>query len=227
MWQLLNIQLSIDQRPILQNVHVQIEPGDFIALKGANGAGKSTLFNVLSGCLAPCQGEILRHGFHITSLNEQKRALWVGKLTQDPAQSCIKELTVEQNLSIAKLKLKKASLSRIKDPIDEPTFNIATELGFDLDKYRNTLVGSLSGGQRQMLALIMVLLNHPELLLLDEPTAALDEEASGRFLTFIHTWIQKHQIAALMISHDPQETLFCNKSWLLQEGKIQEVVSSK
>lgn len=221
MWQLKNIHLAIDDRPILKGIDAQIHPGDFIALKGANGAGKSTLFHALSGSLMPCEGQILYQGNDITTLDESQRTVWIGKLCQDPKQTCACEMSVEENITIAKMKKRRALLRQASYEFDEKTLSIAQEIGFDLKTLRKNKVASLSGGQRQTLALIMVLLSEPQLLLLDEPCAALDEETSSKLLSFIQAWVKKHNVASIMITHQLNEIeRVCNRQWTLKAGRL-------
>lgn len=222
MWHLRNIHLSFGQRIILQKLDADIFPGDFIALRGSNGSGKSTLLNILAGSLEADSGSLWQDSREFSHFNEAQRASDIGRLTQDPVASCAIELTVEANLALAALKGRPSSFKKVCFKITPEAQHMANCLGLDIKKLSKIPVGQLSGGQRQALVLIMVLLSKPKLLLLDEPTAALDESTSHRLLTFIQEWVSQEKTAAIMITHDTAEAnLVCNKFWYLEEGKIQ------
>ena len=160
---------------IFNNFNLEIEESEFVAVLGSNGCGKSTLFNLISGSLKENSGTITLSGKNISSLKEEDRALKIGKVHQDPSKGVSPSLTILENLSLAIKKSEKFSLrSLIKKDNIERFKEILKELDLGLENKLNTQVKFLSGGQRQALSLIMATLKKPELLLLDEHTAALD-----------------------------------------------------
>ena len=168
---------TANERRALRDVSLHLSPGDFITVIGSNGAGKSTLLNSISGRLIPDSGRIRIHGKDVTTQSEHKRARKVGRVFQDPMAGTAPNLTIEENLSLAYLRGKSRGLglglnsARRKVFIDELE---SLELG--LEKRLGTKVGLLSGGQRQALSLLMAGFTHPDVMLLDEHTAALDPQ---------------------------------------------------
>ena len=164
---------------IFNNFNLEVEESEFVAVLGSNGCGKSTLFNLISGSLKENSGTITLSGKNISSLKEEERAIKIGKVHQDPSKGVSPSLTILENLSLAIKKSEKFSLrSLIKKDNIERFKEILKELDLGLENKLNTQVKFLSGGQRQALSLIMATLKKPELLLLDEHTAALDPKTS-------------------------------------------------
>ena len=169
-----------EAREIFKGLNFKAENGDFVTIIGSNGAGKSTLLNLVNGSIIPDEGTImLNSDTEITKIDRHKRAQWISQVYQNPSQGTAPSMTVLENLSMAKNKGKKFDLTFGLDTknIDFYKEQLAT-LGLGLENHLQTKVGMLSGGQRQCLSLIMSTLNHPDILLLDEHTAALDPQTS-------------------------------------------------
>jgi len=207
---------------ILKNLSCTVEKGDFIIIMGPNGAGKTTLFDLISGKIFPDQGSLYMDDQDITHLGEKKRASFIGKLHQNTYLGSCANLTLRENLSMIHLKDKKASLSKGTNLFPkEVVETLLKPLNLNLEKLLDAPMGTLSGGQRQLIAFIMTILNPPKLLLLDEPTAALDPRSSTLLLSFVQRYIKEHQIPTLLITHDPLIAKHLgNKLWILQEGGI-------
>jgi putative ABC transport system ATP-binding protein len=206
---------------VLRNIDGLIEEGDFVVVVGTNGAGKSTFFDTIAGTLKPNSGTIDLDGIAITECNEQKRACWISRLFQNINLNTVGNLTVLQNLALAHYKGRRASL---KDGLSSLSMtdaeNIIGQLGMDASML-NKLMKDLSGGQRQLIAFAMATQSIPKILLLDEPTAALDPQAATRLLAHAVQWVEKHRVTTLLITHDPELALKVgNKIWVLQDGKI-------
>ena len=180
---------------IFNNFNLEVEESEFVAVLGSNGCGKSTLFNLISGSLKENSGSITLSGENISSLKEEERALKIGKVHQDPSKGVSPSLTILENLSLAMKKNEKFSLRSLirKDNI-EKFKDILKELDLGLENKLNTQVKFLSGGQRQALSLIMATLKKPELLLLDEHTAALDPKTSKMIMEKTKQLIDKQNI---------------------------------
>lgn len=224
MWQLKDIHVSFDDRVILRGISADIGSCDLISLQGSNGAGKSTLFAVIAGSIIPDCGEIFLDGVNVTRVTESERSLLLARLMQDPKMACALDMTVAQNLALAALKGRRAGLSKVRYEADQGVGEMARALGFALDKLYALPISKLSGGQRQALVLMMALMRSPKLLLLDEPTAALDPEATHRLLMYIKQWVQNESAAAIMITHDVSEAeKICNRHWCLESGVLQDL----
>lgn len=207
---------------ILNHVNLTINEGDFVTILGTNGAGKSTLFNAISGHLTPTSGQILLEGQDITRFSEEKRAKYISRVFQDPKLGTAPRMTVGENLLLARkrgqhrglglrhLKQKRPALMK-----DLSLFDNGMSQRFD------TATGELSGGQRQALSLIMAISSDPDLLMLDEHTAALDPKTSTQLMTFTNEIISERELTCLMITHHLDDALrYGNRLLVLNNGEI-------
>lgn len=193
MLELKDISVSFDTHRVLDRINLRVAKGELIAIIGHNGAGKSTLFDVISGRVEPSSGNILFDGADVTHLTEAKRAKWIGRLQQRVGQGSVANMTVRENLCLAALKGKTASLSAGAKLFSSPP---------GLEHLLDLKMGSLSGGQQQLIAFHMAMVTRPRFLLLDEPTAALDPEAAVRLNEAIKSIVKEKQIPTLLITHD-------------------------
>ena len=212
-----------EAREIFKGLNFKAENGDFVTIIGSNGAGKSTLLNLVNGSIIPDEGTImLNSDTEITKIDRHKRAQWISQVYQNPSQGTAPSMTVLENLSMAKNKGKKFDLTFGLDTknIDFYKEQLAT-LGLGLENHLQTKVGMLSGGQRQCLSLIMSTLNHPDILSLDEHTAALDPQTSKIIMEKTEEIIRKNNIISLMITHNMQDAIdYGNRLIMLHKGEI-------
>ncbi|AJI80092.1 MULTISPECIES: ABC transporter ATP-binding protein [Corynebacterium] len=213
---------TANERRALRDVSLHLSPGDFITVIGSNGAGKSTLLNSISGRLIPDSGRIRIHGKDVTTQSEHKRARKVGRVFQDPMAGTAPNLTIEENLSLAYLRGKSRGLglglnsARRKVFIDELE---SLELG--LEKRLGTKVGLLSGGQRQALSLLMAGFTHPDVMLLDEHTAALDPQRAELVTNLTKRIVEQGKLTTLMVTHNMAQALQVgNRLIMMHEGQI-------
>lgn len=228
MLKLKNINVWFGNNHILQNLSCTVEPGDFIVIVGANGAGKSTLFNIIAGKNKPTNGTVELDGSDITSLNEQQRASMITRLFQNTRLNSVGSLTVAQNLAMAYYSQRYARLvDGMRVMPQELAEKIIGELGMDKSMVKRPMK-ALSGGQRQLIAFVMATRHIPKILLLDEPTAALDPQAATRLLQYATQFIKQNKITTLLITHDPHIALSIgNKIWILEDGKITKQYSAQ
>lgn len=209
-------------KPVFKGLDLKIDDGDFVTIIGSNGAGKSTLLNVINGQINPDGGEIILNGSNITNVERHKRAKWISQVYQDPTQGTAPSMTVLENLSMANNKGKKFNFTfglDIKN-IEFYKKQLAT-IGLGLENQLFTQVGLLSGGQRQCLSLIMATLNHPDILLLDEHTAALDPQTSEIILEKTKEIVEKTNTTSLMITHNMQDAIkYGNRLIMLHSGEV-------
>lgn len=206
---------------IIRDLDASVDDGDFIVILGTNGAGKSTLFDLIAGRLKPTSGTIMLDGVDVTNRDEQHRALMVTRIFQAVRLNCVGSLTVAQNLAIARYSRRNVRLvdGQRAMSIDEAE-KLLSDLGMDAALVHKQM-DSLSGGQRQLISFAMATQLIPKILLLDEPTAALDPKAATTLLCYAAEFIKQHKITTLMITHDPHIALnLGNKIWILEEGKI-------
>ena len=163
---------TVNERRALSKLSLELSDGDFVTIIGANGAGKSTLFNAICGSFYPDEGTIELGGRDITFMPEHKRAKRIGRLFQDPMRGSAPDMSIEENLAMA---LGRGSWFTTISKADRELFRERlSRLGMGLEDRLRQPVGLLSGGQRQALTLMMATIVPPEILLLDEHTAALD-----------------------------------------------------
>ncbi|MBF0776917.1 phosphonate ABC transporter ATP-binding protein [Streptococcus azizii] len=211
-----------EEKVILNQVSLTIHEHDFITILGGNGAGKSTLFNVIAGTLPLTDGKIRMMGEDVTHLSPEKRAKYVARVFQDPKMGTAPRMTVAENLLIAKFRgegrgLIPRKLNRHKEEFQA----IIAQIGNGLEKHLDTPIEFLSGGQRQALSLLMATLKRPELLLLDEHTAALDPKTSVALMELTDRFVTKDQLTALMITHQMEAALkYGNRLLVMKDGQI-------
>jgi len=221
MLRLKNINVWFGNNHVLRDLSCDIEPGDFIVIVGANGQGKSTFFDTLAGKIKPQSGTIALDGVDITGLNEVQRSGMITRIFQNTRLNSVGSLTVAQNLAIAHYSRRTA---RLVDGMTAMPHQKAEELirslGMDTAILERPM-SALSGGQRQLIAFVMATQLTPKILLLDEPTAALDPQSATKLLQYAVRFIKEHKITTLLITHDPHIALSVgNKIWVLENGKI-------
>ena len=209
-------------KTILDDVNLTIYEHDFLTILGGNGAGKSTLFNVIAGTLMLTSGSISILGKDVTHLPAEKRANYLARVFQDPKMGTAPRMTVAENILIAKYRGEKRGLlpRKIHSFTDEFK-KLVARTGNGLEKHLDTPTGLLSGGQRQALSLLMATLKRPELLLLDEHTAALDPKTSVSLMNLTDEFVTGDQLTALMITHHMEDALkYGNRLIVMKDGKI-------
>ena len=219
-----NITVTVgDNVRILDNLNFDIFDGDFITVLGTNGAGKSTLFNTIAGNLKIASGVLKHHDKNIANDSAVSRTDYIARVFQDPKMGTAPRMTVAENLLLAEKRGKKRTLhSRglTKEKLAEYA-NITKVMGNNLDTILQTATGNLSGGQRQALSFLMATRVKPELLLLDEHTAALDPKTSEQLMLATNEQVTKNKLTALMITHNLADALkYGNRLIILNAGKI-------
>ena len=213
---------TINEKLALDNLSITINDGDFITVIGGNGAGKSTMLNAICGTISVDEGSIVLDDKDITKLGEAKRAKYLGRVFQDPMMGTCADMSVEENLALAIRRGKKRSLKWGMPKKDREDFVSALEkLDLGLEERLSSKVGLLSGGQRQAITLLMATLNRPELLLLDEHTAALDPKTAEKVLKLTKQVVEDGNITTLMITHNMQDAInYGNRLIMMNAGKI-------
>lgn len=213
---------SINEKVALQNISLHLQPGDVVNIIGSNGAGKTTVLNIVTGACPVNAGAILLKGQAIQSLPEHIRAAKMGRVFQDPLMGTAATMTIEENLALA---LRRGARRRIRWGITTKDRMLFRErlslLGLELENRLKDKVGLLSGGQRQALTLLMATIATPQLLLLDEHTAALDPKTGEKVLKLTAKIIKAFQLTTLMVTHNLEQALqFGNRTVMMHEGRI-------
>ena len=210
---------SPDEKLALDHVSLQVAPQDFISIIGANGAGKSSLFNAICGSFSLDGGTILLNGRDLTDVPEYKRARIIGRLFQDPMRGSAPDMSIEENLALAAGR--GGWLSHVTREDKQAFRDRLALLGMGLEDRMRQPVGLLSGGQRQALTLLMATYNPPEVLLLDEHTAALDPGTAEKVLALTQSIVSENGLMCLMITHNMQSALdLGNRTIMMDQGRI-------
>lgn len=215
-------QGTVNEKKAIQDLSITINDGDFITVIGGNGAGKSTLLNLISGSLMSDSGVIELDNQDISKQKEYKRASMIGRVFQDPLTGTCADLTIEENLSIAKRRGKLRTLRRGLTHKERGEYcELLKPLNLGLEERLSSKVGLLSGGQRQALTLLMATLVKPKLLLLDEHTAALDPKTAATVLNLTQQLVERDNLTALMITHNMKDALkYGNRLIMMSQGQI-------
>ncbi len=214
---------TVNEKQALRGLSLHLAPGDFVTVIGSNGAGKSTLLNAVAGSFYVDEGHISLGGRDITFLPEHKRSRDIGRLFQDPLKGTAPNMTIEENLALAYLRAREntAPLSRISKKDKAFFCEQLRLLGMGLEDRMKQPVGLLSGGQRQALTLLMATMVPPQLLLLDEHTAALDPATAEKVLALTEEIIAREKITCLMVTHNMSQALTLgSRTLMMADGRI-------
>ncbi len=224
------IENGEERKVILDDASLKIYAKDFITILGGNGAGKSTLFNAISGTLSLTSGSVFIKGNDVTNHSPEKRAAAISRVFQDPKVGTAPRMTVAENIAIAALRGQRRSLRLRNITKYKADFaSLAEQIGNGLEKHLDTPTGNLSGGQRQALSLLMATIVPPDLLLLDEHTAALDPKTSVALMQLTDDLVTSKDLTALMITHHMDDALkYGNRLIVMKDGQIvQDLTTSE
>lgn len=213
---------TVNEKQALKNVSLTLEDGDFVTVIGGNGAGKSTMLNAIAGVWPVDEGKIIIDGQDVTRLPEYKRAVYLGRVFQDPMNGTAATMGIEENLALALRRGNSRTLRPgIKAQEREVYKELLSNLGLGLEERLTSKVGLLSGGQRQALTLLMATLKKPKLLLLDEHTAALDPKTAAKVLETTDMIVNRDKLTTLMITHNMKDAIaHGNRLIMMMEGHI-------
>ena len=214
---------TLDEVTALDNVYLDVHTGDFITVIGSNGAGKTTLLNIVAGIYPPERGgTVMVNGRDVTNLSEHRRARYVGRVYQDPQIGTAANMTINENMSLALLRGQSRGLRMAVTRQRREQFREAlAPLGLGLENRLNTLVATLSGGQRQALALVMATISQPAMLLLDEHTATLDPKTARTVLELSEVIVQREKITTMMVTHNMEVALrYGNRLIMMHKGRV-------
>ena len=211
-----------DEVRALRDISLTIDKGDFIIVIGANGSGKSTFFNILQGSEHADAGQIMAADQDITHMPEHKRSKLFSRVFQNPAQGTAPDLSILENFRMAALRTGQRDL-RIgnNQAFRNKVKNMVESLGMGLETKLDRNMGSLSGGQRQALTLLMGVMDKTLLLLMDEPTAALDPRSAEKILQIANTLNKEQGLGIILITHSMKDAhRYGNRLIQFREGQI-------
>ena len=220
---------TVTEKPALLGVDLHLDRGDFVTVIGGNGAGKSTMLNSIAGVFPVDAGTITLDGTDVTRLSEPQRARYLGRVFQDPMRGTAADMQIEENLALAARRGKRRGLrvGITREEREEYREKLAI-LGLGLETRLADKVGLLSGGQRQALTLLMASLNSPDLLLLDEHTAALDPKTAAKVLELSQKIVTENGLTTLIVTHNMHDAIrLGNRLIMMSDGKIIYEVSGE
>ena len=213
---------TINEKKALDGVSIKLDEGDFVTIIGGNGAGKSTTLNAIAGVWPIDSGSIIINGKNVAGLPEHKRAAFIGRVFQDPMTGTAATMEIQENLALAKRRGNPRGLGwGIKRTEREEYRELLKTLDLGLEDRMSSKVGLLSGGQRQALTLLMATLKKPDILLLDEHTAALDPKTAAKVLELSDKIIEENHLTAMMVTHNMGAAIkHGNRLIMMNSGRI-------
>jgi putative ABC transport system ATP-binding protein len=213
---------TLNEVKALQGVSLTIADGSFVCVLGTNGSGKSTLLNAVAGTFITDSGTILLNGRNITRWPEHKRACQIGRVFQNPFSGTAPSMSIAENLSLAARRGKKRGLGwGLPVPVIRELKIRIKDLNMGLEDRLDSPIGKLSGGQRQALTLLMSSWLKPDLLLLDEHTAALDPKTAGKVIELTERIVTEGGLTTLMVTHSMQQAVnLGDRIIMMHQGRI-------
>jgi|SRR5690606_34946910 putative ABC transport system ATP-binding protein len=211
-----------NEKVALAGINLELAAGDFVTVIGSNGAGKSTLMSIISGTMNPDLGEVYIDGKPIGHVPEHQRSRWIGRVFQDPMAGTSPRMTIEENLALAYRRGQRRGL-RLGVSADRRAFfrEQLSRLGLGLEDRLGAKVGLLSGGERQALSLLMATFTKPQILLLDEHTAALDPARADLIIRLTDELVRELGLTTLMVTHNMEQAIrLGNRLIMMDKGKI-------
>ena len=213
---------TVNEKKALNGVSFTLNDGDFVTVIGGNGAGKSTTLTAVAGVWPVDSGSIIIDGINVTGLPEHKRAKYLGRVFQDPMTGTAATMEIQENLALAVRRGKRRGLRwGITKKEREQFKELLKQLDLGLEERMTSKVGLLSGGQRQALTLLMATIQKPNLLLLDEHTAALDPKTAAKVLEISEKIIAENHLTCMMVTHNMNDAIaYGNRLIMMNEGKV-------
>jgi len=207
---------------VVQNLSLTIYKNDFAVIVGANGSGKSTLLNLISGNVQPNSGKVFINDTDVTKLPDYKRSSTIARVFQNPFSGTAADLSILDNFRLAALRTQSKTLKiGVNQNFKNKVAQQIEQLGMGLENKLAQPMGSLSGGQRQALTLLMAVMDDLKILLLDEPTAALDPRSAEKVMRMAKKITQQYQLCTVLITHNLKDAFtYGNRIIQMAEGEI-------
>ena len=194
---------TVTELCLFEDFNLTVKDGEFVSVVGSNGSGKTSMLNIICGSIPVSAGDVLIDGKSINSLHEYERYRHIGRVYQNPAAGTCPSMSILENMSLADNKGKRYGLSfGVNNARKEYYREQLSTLGLGLEDKRNVKMGSLSGGQRQAVSLLMATMTPIEFLILDEHTAALDPHTAEIIMELTDKIIREKHLTAIMVTHN-------------------------
>lgn len=206
----------------VNGVDLQIAEKEFLVIVGSNGSGKTTLLNLVAGSVLPGSGTITIDGSDVTKRADYRRSEWIARVFQNPLSGTAPDLSILDNFRLAAIRTKRKGLSvGINPQFKKEVKDKIASLGMGLENKTEQLMGTLSGGQRQALTLLMSVMDSCRVLLLDEPTAALDPRSADIVMKTADKLVKNFGLTAILVTHNLKDAfIYGNRIIQMSEGKI-------
>ncbi len=213
----------------LRDVSLQINQSEYVVIVGANGSGKSTLLNLIAGTFFPDNGNIHIDDTDVTSWKDYKRSKFIARIFQNPLQGTAPDLSVLDNFRLAALRTQpKKLITGINKKFEQLVKEHISILKLGLENKINQPMGTLSGGQRQALTLVMGTMDTCKLLLMDEPTAALDPRSAALVMEKASDIIATNKLTTILVTHNMKDALnYGNRIIQMKEGIVERDLSNE
>jgi putative tryptophan/tyrosine transport system ATP-binding protein len=210
-----------NENPAIRDINLTVKDGDFITIIGSNGSGKTTLFNLITGTYPPTEGSVFIQDRDVTKEPEYKRARYIGRIFQDPLLGTASNMSLEDNMMITYKKGFKGLRISLNGKKREFFREKLVPLQMGLEERMKDNVGLLSGGQRQALTLLTMVLSEPALILLDEHTAALDPKNAQIVLDLTTRFVEEYNLTAMMITHNMSQAIkYGTRLLMMDSGEV-------
>lgn len=211
---------TVNELCLFENYNLTVNDKEFVSVVGSNGSGKTSMLNIICGTILIDSGQILVNGIDIGNKKDYVRHRKIGRVYQDPAKGTCPSMTILENMSIADNKGKGYGLGRgVNRARTEYYREMLRDLNLGLENQMETKVGSLSGGQRQTLALLMATMNPIEFLILDEHTAALDPKTAELVMELTDKIVKEKQVTTIMVTHNLRYAVdYGNRLIMMHQG---------
>lgn len=212
---------TVNEMCLFEDFNLTVEQGDFVSVVGSNGSGKTSMLNILCGSIPVEAGQILMQGEDISRMKEYKRNRKIGRVYQNPALGTCPSMTILENMSLADNKgnfygLGKGINKNRKSYYQE----LLSQLNLGLENKLNVKVGSLSGGQRQAMALLMSTMTPIDFLILDEHTAALDPKTADLIMELTDQIVKQKNLTTIMVTHNLRYAVeYGNRLLMMHQGE--------
>lgn len=213
---------TVNEMCLFNNFNLNVKDGEFISVVGSNGSGKTSMLNIICGSIPTDSGKIIIGDVDITNMPEFKRQRRIGRVYQNPAMGTCPTMTILENMSLADNKGKTFNLSRgtNKKRIEYYRESLSS-LNLGLEDKMNVPVGSLSGGQRQAMALLMATMTPIEFLILDEHTAALDPKTADIIMQLTDQVVKEKGLTTIMVTHNLRYAVeYGNRLIMMHQGEV-------
>lgn len=212
---------SVNEMCLFDNFNLSIDEGEFVSVVGSNGSGKTSMLNIICGSIPIEAGEIYIGDKNITKEKEFQRNERVGRVYQNPAMGTCPTMTILENMALADNKGKAFDLRKGTTKSRIPYYKeLLSQLNLGLEDKIKTKVGSLSGGQRQAMALLMSTMTPIEFLILDEHTAALDPKTAELIMELTDKIVKEKKLTTIMVTHNLRYAIeYGNRLIMMHKGE--------